>query len=149
MSDDPRNNIVGDVASTARVKVEWRGGRTMASLHHRLLRKVEARQRLLSGAAIEFDDGQNILLLSGTGPGDVVVTRKGADRYEISRGVADAVEADEVETAFLRLKIRQFAAGELDLGPAMNADEWAETMHRRLEKARQALEEAEGDLEQA
>lgn len=150
MSSNNRPRFIGDVAKATPVKVEPRAGNLVANLQA-LGEHMKVRNQLLNGAALQFEDGQSVVLLSGADAKDrrLVITKTGIDRYEIVRDGAEDVRVDEVETAFLRLKINQFVSGKLKLSAPMDAKAWKATMRQRLEAAEKALKAKSGRLAEA
>ena len=141
MADNASTHIVGDVKSVS-VKVV-KGGHLAAEIKP-LAKGVTVRNDRLEGAALQFASGAPVVLLSGHDSGGeaLSVKRAGANRYVIAREGPKDVKVDSVEAAFLRLKIEQFASGELNLSSAMTAKTWGGLARERAEPAIQAMKKA-------
>ena len=121
------NPIVGDVAVTSDVTLNTKGGSVTATLRKSLAQRLgEARTRL-SGAALQFSNGQAMVILAGGGEAKLKsfhVRRVSQDRFEIALEDSEAVELHTVAAAFLRLKVDQFQRDVLELSDPKSADEW-------------------------
>lgn len=144
MHDSLRGKIVGDVTSTADVKVDGVGKNASAKLPLHILGSIKAPVAGLLGATFRFDDGQSVVIVSTKDPGaePLSVRKVSGDLFEISRGPARTVEVDDVEAAFLQLKVGQFSGGKLELGSPQNAGQWSKSMQERLASARRTMENA-------
>ena len=124
--------IAGDIAAAADVAVNTKGGSLSATLKKPLRDTLGEVGDHLAGAALQFESGQAVVLLSA-GPGGaasrpVHVSRVGRNRFEIEIDSGEDEAIDDVTAAFLALKIDQFKKGQLDLLPAVTAEDWqAET----------------------
>lgn len=150
MPESTRAKIVGDVQRTAEFRIRGaarglHGVYDLAGKLNVLNFWVGHRKRTLEGAALPFDDGTGIVLLTGKNLRDptVSVRKTGHDSYLISRQGAAEARVDDVEAAFLRLKVEEFAAGKLDLGPPQTPRRWAESMRQKLDSARKAFAAAQ------
>lgn len=135
--------IIGDVVATEIVTVNNKGGSVAAILKKPLRERLGAgTAEPLSGAAVEFETGQTVVLLSrqaGTegGVSTLRVRKVGANRFEIGIAANDE-DIDGVTAAFLRLKMDLFEKGKLHLDDPLTAEEWRAEMHQKLAGARAA-----------
>lgn len=149
MSDASRNRIVGDVASTSDVRLEANGMFVTASLNRKMGSPLLKQGKFAhyTGARVDLDNG-NFVILSGEPKkgNDVVVRRVGKNSVYISMSGGDVVEVDDVEAAFLRLKLNDFSRGEVELSGPMTASEWRGSIGPRLSEARRMLEKRRTDM---
>lgn len=137
--------ITGDVAATADVTINTKGGSTTATLRKALRDRLGRLGDQMAGAAVEFATGQALVLLSGgSGAADaapVRVRKIGRNRFEIELEVEEDEEVDEVTAAFLRLKKDQFERGLLNLSAPMTADALEARMKKRFAAIDSVIEE--------
>lgn len=137
-------SITGDVAATADVTVNTKGGSTTAILKKTLRDRLGGIHNHLNGAALQFANGQAIVVIAGAATGAVTagqlrVRQTGRNRFEIEADSDDAVEVDEVTASFLRLKKDQFEKQQLHLSDPMSAAEWRTKLDGELAEARKLI----------
>ena len=137
--------ITGDIAASADVTINTKGGSVTAILKKSLRDRLGALSDHLAGAALQFASGQSVLLLAGSGAlaGAVRVRKTGQNRLEIVLDGDDAEEIDEVTATFLRLKKDQFEKGLLNLSEPMTAVDWRKQMDADLADVREVLAEVD------
>ncbi len=134
--------FIGDVVATEDVAINTKGGSMSATL------KKPLRERLgdvgmAAGAALEFDTGQAVVILSrrsGTSEAPVRIRKLGTNRFELRIDGGDDVEIDGVTAAFLRLKRALFERGELELSVPVSADRWRAAIAAKLRPGEAAAE---------
>lgn len=142
--------ITGDIAATADVTVNTKGGSYTATLKKALRDRLGGMGSQLTGAALQFANGQAIVLLAGAAEGAIAsgelrVRQTGRNRFEIELDDDGAEEIDEVTATFLRLKKDQFQKGQLRLSDPMTASDWRAKMDDELTEARKLIASAEAD----
>lgn len=135
--------IEGDVTAAEDVTINKKGGSLTAILKKSLREQLGAVEEPLMGAALQFDTGQSVVVLSrkpGTAAGGatVQVRKVGPNRFQLSLGDESAQEVDPVTAAFVQLKIDLFAKGKLQLSDPYTAESWGAVMDRRLAPAKAA-----------
>jgi len=142
LNDHPESAIVGDVAALADVSVHQRGGSLTATLKKSLSARLDSDTQSLSGALVDFETGQSVIILSG--PSDtgaaapVQVRRVGLNRFEIAIDDGRDVEADPVTAAFVQLQVALLKRGKLPLGEVFTPDAWDAAIDAKLARARAA-----------
>ncbi|MDE8652825.1 hypothetical protein [Novosphingobium album (ex Liu et al. 2023)] len=136
--------ITGDIAAAADVTVNSKGGSATATLKKVLRDRLGRMGNHLSGAALQFANGQAIVLLAGAATdapaaGEVRVRQTGRNRFEIELDEDGADEIDEVTASFLRLKKDQFEKGQLKLSAPMSASDWKSKTDQELAEARRLI----------
>lgn len=133
--------IIGDVSATADVTLNSKGGSTTATLKKVLRDRLAISDRRLTGAAIEFEDGNNMLVLAGRdgSTGAFTVRKTGRNRFEIELDTGSGREIGDIEAAFLRLKLAQFKRGVLPLSAPMTSVAWKRLAKERLAGMTQLL----------
>ncbi|MEO2039962.1 hypothetical protein D6851_04135 [Altericroceibacterium spongiae] len=139
--------ITGDIAASADVTINTKGGSVTAILKKSLRDRLGALSDHLAGAALQFASGQSVLLLAGAGSGALAgavrVRKTGQNRFEIVLDGDEAEEIDEVTATFLRLKKDQFEKGLLNLSEPMTAVDWRKQMDADLADVREVLAEVD------
>lgn len=136
--------ITGDIAAAADVTVNSKGGSVTATLKKSLRDRLGRMTNHLSGAALQFANGQAIVLLAGASAGafaggEVRVRQTGRNRFEIEFDDDGVDEIDEVTASFLRLKKDQFEKGQLKLSAPMSAEDWRKATDAQLSEARRLI----------
>lgn len=133
--------ISGDIAAASDVTVNVKGGSVTATLKKALRDKLRNIERGFAGAALQFADGNVLVLLGETGdeqaPG-YKVRRLGPYRFELELEIEHDEEIGEVEAAFLRLKRNQFVHDRLDITAPVTAEEYEASVNQRLASVRAA-----------
>lgn len=132
MSETSQSGAMSEVETTV-VRVGRRGTTAVASMQRGLLEQANLKGQKLTGAALRFEDGDGLVILGGS---KFTVRKIGLNRAEITSGGAPEVEVDEIEAAFARMKVAQFANGDAVLAPPLDAGQWRRTMDDRLAEAR-------------
>ena len=139
--------ITGDIAATAEVTINTKGGSVTATLKKSLRDRLGELSDHLSGAALQFASGPAVVLLAGAGAGMFAGARlrvrmTGRNRFEIEIEDDGDTEIDAVTAAFLRLKRDQFEKGLLDLSDPMSSDDLRHRAESELAEARRRIAEA-------
>ena len=136
MASGARTKIVGDVASTADVRIDRGTGNSVSvDLKRTLVEHLRVQDKVLAGAALDFGRGYSAVILSSDMRGDpMVVRRLGQCSFNVSFGDTGQaeIEVGEIEAAFLRLKSAEFVKGELDLLPPVSGRDYARSIERKL-----------------
>jgi hypothetical protein len=142
----PGPAIVGDVTALVDVTIHQKGGSLTATLKKPLGERVGAEVRSISGAAVDFETGQSVVILSPQpdGSAQVHVRRVGLNRFEIAIDDGRDIEVDPVTAAFVQLQIALFAKGKLPLDEPVTADVWDATIDAKLARARAARKALRG-----
>jgi hypothetical protein len=141
--------IIGDIAASADVTIHTKGGSVTATLKKPLRDTLGALQDHHPGAALQFANGQSVVLLVGASNepqgGAFRVHRINSNRYEIVFEDESEQDVDPVTAAFLHLKSDQFRKGMLRLSEPMTAEDWRKQTSRDLEEVAEALnDESQG-----
>ena len=116
---DALPSITGDIAAAADVTVNTKGGWYTAILKKSLRERLGRIGDHLTGAAIQFANGQAIVVLAGGMASDAAfgnefrVRQIARDPFEIELQDGEGDEVDEVTASFLRMKKDQFEKGQL------------------------------------
>jgi len=124
MSPTASAAIVGDVAASADVTVNSKGGSVTATLKKALRDQLSQKTGPLAGAALRFATGEAVVLLTGAGAAPVRVRRTGDNRFEIELQGDVEESVDAMTDAFLTLKKEAFRLGKLELSEPMTLEEW-------------------------
>jgi hypothetical protein len=128
--------ISGDVSASTDVTVNTKGGSTTATLRKDLREQLGDLGDHLLGATVRLGGDLSALIMvpDRPGQGNVRVQRSGRNRFEVVLDDDGAAE-DPLLDAFLRVKVAQFTAGQLDLTAPMSVDGWQERRARREAEA--------------
>ncbi len=141
------STITGDVEAVSEVTVNTKGGSMTATLKKSLREKFGGFGGRLLGAALQFANGQAIVLLvSGSNDAQtetsVRVHRRGENRFEIELDTGEGEEEiDDVQAAFLMLKESRFKTHDLLMLQPVTAIEWRAEMDEKLSAARSAADQ--------
>lgn len=132
--------IVGEGLVFTELTVNTKGGAMSAILKKAIRESLGEVGGRLGAASLTFDSGPSIVLLTGANVADaaatqVRVSRVGKSRFVVDLETGDAAEIDEMTDAFIRLKIEQFKREQLELLPAVTADEWQAEMDEKFRTA--------------
>lgn len=130
------HRISGDVSASTDVTVNTKGGSTTATLRKDLRDQLGDVGGHLLGATVPLGGDLSALVMVPDRPGQgrVRVQRSGHNRFEVVLDDDGATE-DPLLDAFLRIKVAQFTAGQLDLTVPMSVDDWQERRARREAEA--------------
>ncbi len=146
--------ILGDVVANEDVTVNTKGGSMTATLKKALRDKLGDIGASLSAAAVQFETGQAVVLLSrvpgATNTDSPLRVRKiGLNRFEVGIANAGDEDVDEVTAAFLQLKKDLFSKGKLRLSAPVTADAWRAEMDEQIAAVDAALQDAGANLTEA
>ena len=139
--------ILGDVVANGEVTINAKGGSMTATLKKALRDKLGDIGASLSAAAMLFETGQAVVLLSKV-PGatntdsPLHVRRIGLNRFEVGIANAGDEDVDEVTAAFLQLKKDLFSKGKVRLSAPITADAWRAEMDEKIAAVDAALQNA-------
>lgn len=144
--------ITGDIAASSDVTVNTKGGSMTATLRKPLRDLLPDKMGHLSGAALEFEGGEAVVILAGStkryhSPTGVQVRRVSRNIFEIEMETEDgkSEEVDVVTAAFLTIKEKQLARGTLRLSDPMSAEGWRAKTDAELAEVRDMLASAARD----